>query len=641
MSHTTIDINQTDISILIDTTLVSNGTMSVIFADKITIELRVRAIWLMSLYWRILLKYGIAITSKHVVDVSSVNGAVLRTLGDMVVVEVCELHKGVRDNLSVDILAVINYLNNHTIDNCQSYHRSLSALDFAKFANIPEVKDITDDKVTSLDNISLEDAKKKIDNNYDKLFELVSKPHPDNAFLPFSNLKYINKTQLAHTFYQIGFRTDISDNIIRYPISNNYINGISDHNAYALESLSAKKSVFYNLASIPKAEYFGRRQHILMLSLPNLYDGDCGSTVLNDILIDDSNKYSVLYKYIVEDGKLVNLTTSNIDSYVGTTIKARTPMTCRHADGACEICAGTLLSSIPRTMHLGIFSALQMTELITQVILSAKHYQNTNIVNYTVTQELSEYFIKRKGGLSVKAKLHDKFKKLSIGIPLDDASQLLNVPNLDLTNINVISETTFGTIGSFVLIRDDGELATDVISTEYKGQRPLYSKDFIKYINSHSDKITINGDMVEVSLSDYDFKHSMFKIISINRSMTKFVERVRKFLESDISKETSATAALNTFSTMLYAQDVRPNLAYLELVIRAIMVRSQHDLRIPIVDDLDDVIFSTNDRINKYRSIGSLLAYQGCPGVFNDPAFYLSPKVVTEYDNFLNLKPSI
>lgn len=47
-----------------------------------------------------------------------------------------------------------------------------------------------------------------------------------------------------------------------------------------------------------------------------------------------------VYRYIVENGKLVRLTKENIDKYIGKTVLMRTPMSCINKNGCCNICAG-------------------------------------------------------------------------------------------------------------------------------------------------------------------------------------------------------------------------------------------------------------------------------------------------------------
>jgi hypothetical protein len=52
---------------------------------------------------------------------------------------------------------------------------------------------------------------------------------------------------------------------------------------------------------------------------------------------------SLLYKYIVEDGKIVELIPDNISQYIGKTVNMRAAFLCEAADGVCNACAGNTI----------------------------------------------------------------------------------------------------------------------------------------------------------------------------------------------------------------------------------------------------------------------------------------------------------
>ena len=68
---------------------------------------------------------------------------------------------------------------------------------------------------------------------------------------------------------------------------------------------------------------------------------DCGTKRYLTITIPKDLKNMFLYRFVIDGAKLVELTPSNIDSYVGKEIKLRSPMFCK-GDVICEHCAGTL-----------------------------------------------------------------------------------------------------------------------------------------------------------------------------------------------------------------------------------------------------------------------------------------------------------
>jgi hypothetical protein len=244
--------------------------------------------------------------------------------------------------------------------------------------------------------------------------------------------------------------------------------------------------------------------------------------------------------------------------------------------------------------------------------------------------------IKKKGGIYIKSKIAEKAKNLSLMLTVSDAIHLVGLQDIDIASLKTINESSFGRVDSVVLSKGDVPI-TDQISLEDNGQRPMYSADLIRYIISNPNKVLIRDDLFIVDLFEYDFELPLFKITVMNDSMVKFVNNVKVLLETKISKETSANKLINEFADLVY-DHVKPNLSYLEVVLKAAMISSDMDLRVPIVDNISNVMFSTNENINKMRAVGTLCAFQGLPKALVNPAFFVQPKVFSSFDYFLNLK---
>ena len=68
---------------------------------------------------------------------------------------------------------------------------------------------------------------------------------------------------------------------------------------------------------------------------------DCGTKRTKELQVTDQTKKLILYRYIVEKGKLVQLTPDNIGNYVGKTVHMRSPLYCT-GNKYCNICSGDL-----------------------------------------------------------------------------------------------------------------------------------------------------------------------------------------------------------------------------------------------------------------------------------------------------------
>ena len=629
----TLKLSTIDLDGAVDELLFQTGTINVIFDDGTTAQVPVRKLILHLIFWNVARKWGVMITPEYLVNTDSINASTLSAIGTKILDAARRIHPAYHE-IVFDFDAAMNRLNRFVIDNCQEYHKSLSILDLTHIADIPEVKAICDDKISD-PNLSIKESGKRIKANVKRLYSELKKPHPQNAIANFINLRFVKDVQLAHIFYQIGFRTDIDDTIIRYPVQGNYLNGLKNVTEFCLEALSAKKSAFYNKDSLPNTEYFGRRQHILLAGIKYMYPGDCGSTVTMPMLITPKIRDVVLYKNIVDGARLISLDETNIDQYVGKTVNFRTPMTCHHRNGICEACGGKLLSSITPNTHIGIFSAIQTTSVVTQVILSAKHMQDTNSVDYVLPSEINTVMMKNLGNIFIKPKLIDKFKESTLVFSAKDAVHLMGLSDFNMSRMSSINETMFGSCGEMVILRNN-ILVGDQVCMTVNGQSPMYSKFLIKYIADHPEHIIIRDDMFMIEMRDFDFNNPVFKLKVMNNSMVKFVNNAKKLLETNIQSYTSATALLNDFSNLVYEQ-VKPNIAYLEVVLRAAMITGKYDYRLPIVTDIDDINFTSNKLVNMNRSLGMLCAFQQLPEAVSEPLYYLSPKSFTPFDHFLSL----
>jgi hypothetical protein len=632
----TLDLKNVDMIAVIDDLIYYKGKILVIFDNGEKVELPVRKLIFHLMFWAIGRKWNITITPAFIVDTSFIYDSTISEIGSRLFDAIQAVTEGSCYNFVYDMNDAVNYLNKFITINCQEYHQTMTIVDLARIAYIPGIKAITDDRVCDI-KVSIQQANEYIKKNFSLLFDELKKPYPGNKLHNFVNLRFVKATALAHIFYQIGFRTDIDDNTIRYPIQGNYLDGLRNTVEYCLESLSAKKAMFYNRDSLPTAEYFARKQHILSSCIQHLYKGDCGSTVTLPFYITENLANVVLYKNIVEGKNIITLTPNNIKHYIGKIVQCRTPIGCKYTDGVCEACAGKLISNISPNTHIGMFAAIRVASVITQVILSSKHVQETSIVEYAIPEDLKVYMMKHQGGIYVKPKIREKFKKITMIFKMNDTMQLRELGSLNIARLSTINESSFGKCKEVVLMRGNN-LITEEVGLGSNDQYPLYSRELIRYIAAHQDLITIKDDMFMISLREFDFKDPIFKLVVMNNSMVKFVNNAKKLVESEIKKYTSATELVNSFSNLVYGQ-VKVNLAYLEIVVRAALITDKNDYRIPVIEDIDDVMFTTNPSANMLRSVGILCAFQQLPASLRNPALYLIPRTFTPFDEFLNLKP--
>lgn len=162
-------------------------------------------------------------------------------------------------------------------------------------------------------------------------------------------------------------------------ISSSFMGGIEikDVPAHANSILSAQ----YPASIATKdAGYMGKKLLALLQMMEVDEPGtDCGTKNLIPIKVTKRNKKDLVYTYIEDGGQLQMLTSENVGSYVGKTVKMRSPMSCKN-DKICSKCAGELFYLLSAT-HAGLFS-IQISHAALNLGLKAKH--NSSIELYTL-----------------------------------------------------------------------------------------------------------------------------------------------------------------------------------------------------------------------------------------------------------------
>jgi hypothetical protein len=111
---------------------------------------------------------------------------------------------------------------------------------------------------------------------------------------------------------------------------------------------------------------------------------DCGTKSTIPITITESNKAYVLYRNIIDNNKMIMTDLSNINNYVGKTVRMYSPQCCLN-DKICAKCAGKVFYNLGVT-RIGLLSS-QITQKMLNIKLKSKHdlSQNAGIVPHNMT----------------------------------------------------------------------------------------------------------------------------------------------------------------------------------------------------------------------------------------------------------------
>lgn len=122
-------------------------------------------------------------------------------------------------------------------------------------------------------------------------------------------------------------------------IQNSYTEGLqkTDMQSYGNSLVTGQYS---KSLGTPVAGYLFKRMNASFQAIVADDAGsDCGTKLTIKFKVTDANKNKLLDRYIVDKGKLVQLTNKNIGKYVGTEVNLRTTMYCKGAN-KCSKCLG-------------------------------------------------------------------------------------------------------------------------------------------------------------------------------------------------------------------------------------------------------------------------------------------------------------
>lgn len=227
---------------------------------------------------------------------------------------------------------------------------------------------------------------KEIDDGNEVIVEKMEKELLDYA-------KDLLKDDPAMDMFYSGARGSIDNNfknmyVMRGAIKNpdpvvggydvalsNYLDGISKEDYPILaKSLAAgpyARAKKTELGGYWEKQFLSAFQHIILLP----EGSDCKTTRTIDIILDNDNISNMMYSYIVEGNRLIELTSKNMEKYRDKKVKMRFSSLCESKDGICSKCAGNLF------YRIGIINVGVATPIIPSKLknLSMKSFHDSTV----------------------------------------------------------------------------------------------------------------------------------------------------------------------------------------------------------------------------------------------------------------------
>jgi type IV secretory pathway ATPase VirB11/archaellum biosynthesis ATPase len=243
-------------------------------------------------------------------------------------------------------------------------------------------------------------------------------------------------------------------------------------------------------------------------------------------------------------------------------------------------------------------------------------------------------FVRHDGEVYWRKSRATALKNYKIGININDMKHISSL--VEIKDINALNAEYASSISQLrISTISESDHVTGIINMAYGDIKPYFSKDMLLYIKENYRRLTID-DTIWIPMDEFDIDLPIFGSIIANDSMIHFVKSVVSFLENKekLSSYTSIPEALRDFSTVVYNKVVA-NILHLEVMLRAYMVTSPFDFSIPIVTDINNVRFESNQVLNTERSLGTFLAFERFSSVIKSPSAYVIPKCTDPFDIYV------
>ena len=167
-------------------------------------------------------------------------------------------------------------------------------------------------------------------------------------------------------------------------ISSNYIDGVSEDEYAALANTLAEGP--YSRSK--KTETGGWWEKLLLYATQHLQllepGSDCGTKRYIIETITEDNVEDMMYNYVIQGNKLVEITSKNRDQFIGKTVKMRYSAMCEAKNGFCNMCAGNLWYRLG-IRKIGVITP-QIASKLKNVAMKAFHDSNVKLTSMNVEE---------------------------------------------------------------------------------------------------------------------------------------------------------------------------------------------------------------------------------------------------------------
>lgn len=610
-----------------------NGTMDLKLSNGNVIKIGTRLAMLNTILLHPLIKLGIPINEKDIHYITAIKSNTIsriQTEQYRMLLDVADVHH-------MEIVALfweaINNLYIWTKEHLGAYQQSMSILSLAKVQCHPAVKELTEYHIDPKLGTSYAEGKHK--ELTGKLIDAIGTRGviDDNVLINFMETGSLKANQIPQQMLGYGTRSDIDDSMMSHVINESATSGLKSAADYGIESLSAKKSSYFNKHVIKDTQYFARVLRLNSSPIIKMYKGHCGSDVTIPLTIPKENTHNFVDKVCFHEGERKVITVANHSEFGDKRISLISPLGCRHLDGVCEYCAGRNTTKpwewLPNVSNLGIFAGTKVGKAVSQKILSSKHLIKTNSLTYVLHDHAKNFLVTKSKHIHFRSNLTG-LDKSTLRISADSLRHLN-----DLTHGKVEAEQ-FSDIKTFELI----DAHKNVVELRLDVDRfiPYFSKQMLKHIKKNLSSIDIEDEYYNIPLKGFDIKNPVCSYTVINDDMIAFTREFTTMLTTRIREYTSLTTIMQDLTAILYSKTAI-NIFFVEVLMKS-FIRSHNDEECgpAIVTDPDNVKLAGMSTNIESSSVSGKLGHEhlGTTKYLCDASTSVREKGPGVFDRFFN-----
>ena len=483
-----------------------------------------------------------------------------------------------------EMWVTINRIYNEYVYEVLDNASSINILDFLEIQFKPNL-------IKAMQDVQLKLDSQSVQHTYEVLDDILrNDPLLKNNVIAKGYIAgTISANQIKQMLASRGFVTEIDSKIFKYPIASSFVLGMVDIYDLSIESRSGAKALFLSNKAVQSSEYFARELQLVTMIVEDLVDGDCG----NNKYID----WFVKPKEITGKGDFKNLLGKKFinpvtnqeevienhhqDIIEGKVIKIRSVLHCRNNDPKtiCTCCFGDLSYSMHKHTNIGHFCSTEVTEKLTQSILSTKHLTSSATTNgLQLHGDAQEFFrVKNKNSYAFKTgvlkttKSKTNFKLVlsqKAGFGIKDIIGGIDMYKLNPTNVTLIDMM-------YIVVTVDGKDQWYQINIEDTNKLGSFTYEFLEYIVKEGYVLDDNDNLV-INLNNWDSADAILTMPELEYNFLALANQIKSAfkymatIKNGTALESPESLLQNVFHIVNTKLDV--NLAILEVIVYAFTV---------------------------------------------------------------------